>query len=115
MEELAAIFEAIIVVYVIGAILKFVLRFFFPKNGGGWHRQVATTDGFKPAQIGWLNLLVVFLQEATEGRSLISLSFFFFKGENQNITVKTGWERLRLPVNQCCDGQTECMAKGGGQ
>lgn len=37
MEELAAIFEAIIVVYVIGAILKFVLRFFFPKNGGGWH------------------------------------------------------------------------------
>ena len=37
MEELAAIFEAIVAGYVIGAVLKFILRFFFPKNGGGWH------------------------------------------------------------------------------
>ena len=28
MEELAAIFEAIVAVYVIGAVLKFILRFF---------------------------------------------------------------------------------------
>lgn len=37
MEELATIFEAIVAVYVIGVVLKFILRFFFPKNGGGWH------------------------------------------------------------------------------
>ena len=32
MEELATIFEAIVAVYVIGAVLKFILRFFFPLN-----------------------------------------------------------------------------------